>query len=277
MRRLFSVAMICTLALISLLAIGPVHAGSASYSGALATTDPTFNRPLESGAGLSGLITYYDEQTFSVDVSGLYTMEMIAGAFSPGVADDGFFVLYVDFVTSADPLLNWYNSDDAGGAGDLPRLVEYLDAGVNYTLVSTTFDTGVTGSYSVQITGPGNVTLGRRGNPNTFGDGRINNSVILDGGAPVAIYCRSDGAVDVYFISRSSQRGTFLFRVSAQRISDIGVPTEANTLLRFVGSVAVYRLTTGEFQVNAVNFDGTPYAVVWNGCPATRYYHPENH
>jgi hypothetical protein len=274
MRRLFSVAIILALVVMSVLVINPVAAGSVTYGGTLSATDPTFNRPLEGGGGLSGNTTYFDLQAFSVDVSGLYTMTMTSGAFTPDTPDDGFFILYVEDMSASNPLLNYFNSDDAGGAGNLPQIVEYLDAGVTYVLVSTTFDALNTGSYSVDISGPGIVTLGRSNSATSFTDGRINSSVILDGGAPVAVYCRADGGVDVWFISISSERGVFLFRVTPQRIEDIGVPTEENALLRFVGVVAVYRLTTGEFQVNAVNFDGTPYVMIWDSCPATSYYHP---
>jgi hypothetical protein len=275
MRRLFSVAIILMLIVLTALAISPVTAGTATYGGALSATDPTFNRPLEGGGGLSGTTTYFDFQEFSVDVSGLYTMTMTSGSFTPDTPDDGFFVLYTEEMSGSNPLQNYLNSDDAGGAGNLPQIVEYLDEGVTFVLVSTTFDALNTGNYTVEITGPGNVTLGRTGSPNTFTDGRINSSVILDGGAPVAVYCRADGSIDVWFISVSSSRGSLLFRVSAQRIEDVGVPTEENALLRFLGSVAVYRLTTGEFQVNAANFDGTPYVMIWDGCPATNYYHPD--
>jgi hypothetical protein len=275
MRRLFPFAFILALIVMSILVISPVAAGSITYGGTLSATDPTFDRPLEGGGGLSGSTTYFDSQSFSVDVSGLYTMTMTSGAFTPDTADDGFFVLYLETMSASNPLGNYFNSDDAGGTGNLPQIVEYLDADVTYVLVSTTFDPLNTGSYSVDISGPGEVTLGRSSSPTTFTDGRINSSVILDGGAPVVLYCREDGGVDVWFVSISSERGVFLFRVTAQRIEDIGVPTEENTLLRFVGSVAVYRLTTGEFQVNAPNFDGTPYVMIWNGCPATEYYHPD--
>ncbi len=274
MRRLFSVMVVVGLLLLALLMFNPVYAATVTYSGTLAVTDPTFNRPLEDGSGLSGTTTYFNFQAFYVDTSGLYTMTMTSGTFAPGTADDGFFVLYIDSMDASTPLLNFFNADDAGGAGNLPQLVEYLDAGVTYLLVSTTFDPLAVGSYSVQITGPGNITLGATLRLNTFSDGRINNSVILDGGAPVAVYCRPDGAIDVWFISPSSSRGTFIFRVTPQRIAEIGVPEERNATLRFLGSVSVSRLTTGEFQVNAINFDGTPYAVVWDACPATEYYHP---
>jgi hypothetical protein len=275
MRRLFSVAIILMLALVSVLAISPVHAGSISYSGTLTVTDPTFDRPLETGGGTSGQVTYFDSQEFSVDVSGLYTMTMTSGVFAPSTPDDGFFVLYFESVNGSAPLTNFYNADDAGGAGNLPQLVEYLDEGVTYSLASTTFDAGQTGSYAVDITGPGIVTLGRSSSPTTFTDGRINSSVIQDGGAPVAIYCRTDGSIDVWFISPSSSRGTLIFRVTAERIEDIGIPEERNVTLRFLGSVSVSRLTTGEFQVNAPNFDGTPYVGVWDDCPATVFYHPQ--
>jgi hypothetical protein len=275
MRRLFALALILSLSFLSL-ALSPVYAASISYSGTLDASDPLFNRPDETCCSLSGTTAYFESQDFYVDVSGLYTMTMTAGTFAPsGAPDDGFFVLYTDFVDANNPLLNWYNADDAGGVGNLPEVVEYLDAGAAYTLVATTFDPLALGSYSVTITGPGNITLGRLARPGFFSDGRVNNSVFLDGGAPVAIYCRADGAIDVYFISQSSSRGRFLFRVTAARIAEVGVPTERNALLGFVGSVMLHRLTTGEFQVNATNFDGTPYAVVWNGCPSTGYYHPD--
>ena len=40
-----------------------------------------------------------------------------------------------------------------------------------------------------------------------------------------------------------------------------------NTLIEGIPGIALYRLTSGELQVNGpVDWEGKPYVYIWNGC-----------
>lgn len=94
-----------------------------------------------------------------------------------------------------------------------------------------------------------------------FGDGRINE----DCAAPVIVYL---GSIDVYGVDPATSEAELDLQISDETIAEVGVPAE-NTLL---GSgtnsatgqpISVYRLTTGEFQLNTFYADGKPYIMVW--------------
>ncbi|NWF70062.1 MAG: hypothetical protein HXY40_13330 [Chloroflexi bacterium] len=273
MRRLSPFVMLIGLIVLLSLALGaPAWAGVLAFSGSLDTSDPTINRPNDTGTGLSGVTSYFDAVYFTVDAAATYTITMTSGFFNPSATDDGFFALYVEDVSAGSPLIGLQEVDDDAGAGLLPRLVDFLEPTFTYVLVIATGNPLDIGSYSVEISGTGNITFGRFASGRRFGDGRVNNLLATDAGAPVAVYCRADGGISVYFVSQESSRGSLVVLVTRTRIEAVGVPTE-NTLLGFLGNVRVYRLTTGEFQLNAAYPDGKPYTIVWDSCPATRYYH----
>lgn len=149
-------------------------AQTAFWSGSLDTSDPTYNRALETGGGLSGVGTnnYYDVQAFYVDVTGGYTFEsampndpfiFVYTAFNPANAVTGF-VAGDDDYTGAFALLGGSatgldGSKIGGGQGSFPTMT--LTANTQYYAVTTTFDPLTTGAYRNAIGGgPGNVTLG---------------------------------------------------------------------------------------------------------------------
>lgn len=85
-----------------------------------------------------------------------------------------------------------------------------------------------------------------------LGDGRINRSHIA---APVAIYPVDYGTgtgLHFYAIDAAGQ-GTLVLTVSPEMIAAVPELPETNTLIASTpdGAIALYRLTTGEYQVNA--------------------------
>ncbi len=106
-------------------------------------------------------------------------------------------------------------------------------------------------------------------------DGRINNDALLDCGAPVAIYT---GSVDIYSIDPATSRGYLVLRLTDDDLAAAAAPA-ANTLLAqaadpFTGQpISVYRLTTGELQVNAFYANGKPYTVAWPADQPSALYH----
>lgn len=90
-----------------------------------------------------------------------------------------------------------------------------------------------------------------------------------DEGEPVAIY---QGSVDVYGIDPMTSQGVLEVRVTNEEIEAIGIPSEAewSRLLehgenRATGMpIDVYRLATGEFQVNTYYYTGKAYIFRWH-------------
>ena len=95
-----------------------------------------------------------------------------------------------------------------------------------------------------------------------FTDGRLDQ---ISCAQPVATYCTADG-IEVWDIDAEGY-GTLLFTAPA----DGEVPASNQTLMQ-VGDVLLSRLSTGEFQLNALDEQGNPYVLVWDGCPANEVY-----
>lgn len=98
-------------------------------------------------------------------------------------------------------------------------------------------------------------------------DGRVNNSQNRDVAAPVAAYC-ADGNVDIYMIDAKTGAGARVISVPECE----GAP-ESNQLLESVQNISLYWLDSGEYQLNAQNFDGTPYMITWTGCDSASLTH----
>lgn len=148
---------------VGLLAFGNASA-SASYSGVLDGSSPTFQNPL-SGTCAS---CAYDVQAFTVDTDGLYTID----AFYPGDTGldenlDGYLILYADGFDPMDAATGIIGSDDDGpGGSNTSQILDIaLTAGTTYFLVTTSFDDAPTsfgqnlGPFENTIAGAGNVTL----------------------------------------------------------------------------------------------------------------------
>ncbi len=101
-------------------------------------------------------------------------------------------------------------------------------------------------------------------------DGRLNNNQLKDVAAPVAIYCTED-TIDVYKIDAETGDGTRIISVAQVE----GMP-ESTQLLGSAQGVELYWLDTGEYQINASNFEGTPYWINWVGCSSDALMHTLN-
>jgi subtilisin family serine protease len=132
--------------------------------GGITGASPMFQRPTEGNppTTLDGSTNfYYRALPFTVSTSGSYTMEMTAGNFTVGTtSDDGHYVLYQTSFNPASPLTNAILAMDDGGVGALPKMTRTLTAGTQYILISTTYFSGMTGTFTDRISGAGTVTLG---------------------------------------------------------------------------------------------------------------------
>lgn len=126
------------------------------------------------------------------------------------------------------------------------------------SLSNTAFPVGVTlPSNIVTLPEPAPVCYELLGN-----DGRLNSN---DCAAPIAIYL---APLQIYGIDPSSSEGTVMLNISDESIEELGIPA-SNTLLgeavnSFMGqTISVWRLSSGEFQLNTYYADGKPYILIW--------------
>jgi hypothetical protein len=90
---------------------------------------------------------YYQAIEIVVTTSGYYTLSSVENI-------DGYGFLYQPYFDPFNPSYNLVAQDDQSGGNNQFRINAYLQAGVPYTLVFTTFGAGVTGPYSIVAYGP---------------------------------------------------------------------------------------------------------------------------
>ncbi|CAF4124165.1 unnamed protein product, partial [Adineta steineri] len=118
-----------------------------SYSGYLLSSSQSFARPDYSSAGY-----YYEAIRVTVRTSGRYSFTSISSY-------DTYGYLYNDPFNPSKPSRNLIASDDDSGNSNQFRINATLQSGNTYVLVFTTYSTGVTGSFSIAVTGPTMATL----------------------------------------------------------------------------------------------------------------------
>jgi hypothetical protein len=97
-----------------------------------------------------------------------------------------------------------------------------------------------------------------------FSDGRLNH---CDAGQTAAVYCQSDGSVTVLAIYKS--QGYPAFTASVAEIAAVSAKPAKNTLIKQGNGAFLYRLTSGELQVNRRD-DGSAakaYSFRFKDCP----------
>jgi hypothetical protein len=92
-------------------------------------------------------------------------------------------------------------------------------------------------------------------------DGRLNNSQTKDVAAPVAVYCTEQDTLAIFKIDAETGAGTQV--INQPFVTE--TPAE-NQLLASANGVNLYLLATGEYQINAPNFEGKLYSIAWTGC-----------
>ncbi len=133
----------------------------------------------------------------------------------------------------------------------------------NYVFRATSYDYIDSTDWG---TGDGPYTLTVEGLPESSeptwtgwdpGDDRINPHPAQ----PVALYCRTEGVVGY------SPDGALVLFASQEQIDALGVPAAPALLAASAdGSARLYRLASGEFQLN-VNQGAQEYIFTWDACP----------
>lgn len=266
---------------LSLLMALPVLAGTASYNGSN-VGGTNWTRPFADGTCCSGLgPVKYISQAFYVDTAGNFDISSVQSGW------DGYIFVYSGSFDPTNQTANFVAGDDDGNGGigtsDIAGLA--LTPGITYYLVTTGFENGEEGTFTNTITGPGIITIGTPipvavaapAGSDLFlpNDNRINHAA-WDRAAPVAIYCQDDyQRILVWKIDFSTGRGYHgpTINMSYAEAEAKGIPTQKNLLLAEADGVQLWRLTTGEFQVNTrYPTEYKDWVFVWNECyPSITY------
>ena len=97
-----------------------------------------------------------------------------------------------------------------------------------------------------------------------FFDGRLNSR---DGNESFAVYCMADGSVKVLSIAQS--QGFDAFIATAAEIAKVPKYPVKNTAIKSGNGATLYRLTSGELQINRLEQGGTgkDYKFIFSDCP----------
>ncbi len=100
-------------------------------------------------------------------------------------------------------------------------------------------------------------------------DDRVNCQGIEEYAVYTRLTERGNCYIDAYLITGNEFRRAF--RASATEINAVGDSPAENTVIESYFEITLYRLTSGEFQVNygPSHQDGKIYELRWTGCPAT--------
>lgn len=148
------VLVICVLVMILIVPAESALAGSASVTGTIDAADPTMpvvfiTTPNCTGQGVSPVL--YEVQPLRVDTAGVYTLTL--------ASTGGFASVYL-YAGSFDPTNGLANCIAADNSGAVMEISINLDPSVQYFVVpfDDTF-AQVGGSYTLTVTGPGDVTF----------------------------------------------------------------------------------------------------------------------
>ncbi|GAB3705280.1 hypothetical protein GCM10027592_37570 [Spirosoma flavus] len=122
-------------------------------NGLLTANSPNYVR--SSGNNTStytaGKSVRYQSFTFTAPMSGSQTFEILASTFSDG---DSYLSLYRTSFNPASPATNFLRGDDDSGEDNLSKLTYSLTQGTTYILVASSYNTGVTGSFTMRASIP---------------------------------------------------------------------------------------------------------------------------
>ena len=227
---------------------------NASYSGNIASDDQYDLYTVTLHAGDRVVATLICDEIAPDD----RPLDPILSAYFPGVDSS-------DLTNATKYNDDGFGSDDSPdgvdcNAFDSARLRFRVEEGGEYTFRVDGFGSS-TGPYSLRIRASQDGGSDQWFEP---GDDRINRQAY----ATASIYCDADNSRVLVLGISPTVIGNELLSVPYASLP--ATPTDSNVLIAQNGNVGFYRLTTGEYQVNAgPDAEGKTYVVIWNGCPMT--------
>lgn len=237
--------------------VGIAFAGSVTVDGTLDTGD-------------KGTCPYGDVFEFTVSQTGTYSIPTIS---PPTFTVDNFFIVWVSIHPGLDfiDVILGRNNISQSQTGTLNAgTTYYIHARGSNSCAETVYPM----DYSFTLTGPGDIIC-TTCNPvvvsgvvvvedddsiplPAFYDGRIND---YDSAAPIAVYPHEvDGETGLIIYSAE---GVELLVISPQQIADAPDNPDTNTLIVEANGVSLHRLVGGAWQVNAPQYNGKTYVVIF--------------
>lgn len=141
------------------LLVSTLFAATGAQAGLISYSDTTtgaalWNRPAGTGLSDVGTATPYSVASFWVDQTGLYSLQVLSADF------DSYLFLYGGAFDASKQLTNLLTANDDYGMSMLSRIDYSLTAGQQYFLVTTGFANYDFGSFTNQIAGIGDISLG---------------------------------------------------------------------------------------------------------------------
>jgi hypothetical protein len=160
-----------------------------------------------------------------------------------------------DFVIFADD----EGVNDCAGYNDAIATFTAAQTGT-YLIEAATYG-GAAGFGILTVTGSSLAVLGSSPSP-LAADGRLN----PDPSAPVVVYCQDDN-LDIYAVL-SDSRGFLVIRENIEALRNMETPAENRLVAGSEdGTVRLYQLDTGEWQINApLNGNPNGYVFFWRNC-----------
>jgi hypothetical protein len=162
------------------------------------------------------------------------TNNIVINSISPIPTGQGIIAIFSGNILTNGPGIFYWSLPQSPGA-PVTASISRVENGV---LVGTVTDAGTIQDCNVSAQSPA---------PLAVPDNRINPDPI----APVAIYCRPNG-IEILSIDGQGN-GHFALLATQNQINAVGIPAR-NALIAAGGGVGLFRLTSGEFQVNVPTF-----------------------
>lgn len=222
-----------------------------------------------SGYILSG--AQYDLYTVHLEEGDHVTATLVCDESAPNIRPlDPVLSVYFPGSDPSDTINSDRYNDDGFGLDDDPSGVE-CDA---FDSSRIRFTAPEAGDYIFRADGFGSATgpytlhiISRAGGGDEWfepGDDRINRQAY----ATASIYCDVDNSRVLILGIDATGHGTEVLSVPYADLP--ATPTGSNLLIAQNANIAFYRLTSGEYQVNAgPDAEGKTYVAIWNGCPMT--------
>jgi hypothetical protein len=101
-------------------------------------------------------------------------------------------------------------------------------------------------------------------------DGRIN----LETWSKAVAYCSDENGIKIYQGTKENKSHLLMF-ITAETLATYPARPAENTLIKKVGNVSLFKLTTGEYQMSVgPDLEGKTQVFIWRGCNRnTEYYH----
>ena len=103
-------------------------------------------------------------------------------------------------------------------------------------------------------------------------DNRVNNDNMRDCSPPIAVYCTPNSDVEIWAVNADTGQGVLHMTIPISQVESVEQTPAENTLILENDNLHLYRLTSGELQINTWVYDpfapgqSKLYVITWDGC-----------